>query len=143
LAIAAPFSAPRRRNRVFRVSTTATDILQLGGGSGVFRDEGVLVCGSRYVVFNRCRLCHLRWMRRIVAGKPPARAFDRATVWCCGESGLRERAERQYRKSHFHLVSFAGDITRCISTKAGPRPPIESNAQQESRWRRRLNALAL
>jgi hypothetical protein len=51
-------------------------------------------------------------MRRIVTSKPPARAFDRAAIWSGGESALRECAERQYRKSHFHLVSFAGDITR-------------------------------
>jgi hypothetical protein len=58
-------------------------------------------------------------MRRIVAGKPLARAFDRAAVWCRGESGLRKCAERQYRQSHFHLVSFAGDITRCQFKKTG------------------------
>jgi hypothetical protein len=103
-----------------RISTAATDILQLGGGSSVFRDEWVFVCSSRYIVFNSRGLFHFRRRRRIVTSESPDRALDRAAVWSPGESALRECAERQYCENRFHLISFAGDtIPRIPAFKTG------------------------
>ena len=50
-----------------------------------------------------------------MAGKSPARAFDRAAFRSSGESALRACAERQYGERYFHLISFAGDITQPIA----------------------------
>jgi hypothetical protein len=61
--------------------TTATDIVQLGPRSGVFRDERVLIGGSRLVVFiGRWPFLFGRRKRRVVTSEPSARAFDCAAV---------------------------------------------------------------
>src|SRR6476469_5030862 len=92
-------------------STTAADVPQLGGCSGVFRNEWVLVSRARCIVLDNRGLPDFRRRRRIVTGEPPARAFDRATVRSGGVSALRECAEREYCEGHSHLISFAGEST--------------------------------
>jgi hypothetical protein len=87
------------------ISTAATDIIQLGTRSGVFRDERVLVGGSRCVVSHSGRLFHIGTRkRRVVTSEPPARAFDCAAVQSGGQSTLRACAECQNCESHFHLI---------------------------------------
>jgi hypothetical protein len=84
-----------------QISTTATNVLQLGGCSGVFHDKWVFVGSARCVVFDNGGLLDFRRRRRVATSEPLARAFDRATVWSGGVSALRECAERQYCESHF------------------------------------------
>jgi hypothetical protein len=91
-----------------RTSAPAADALEPGGGSGVFRDEGVLVGCARGVGFNRRRLVLSGSGRRVVASQSFASALDRATVRSCGNSALRARAERQHGDNIFISISFAG-----------------------------------
>jgi hypothetical protein len=93
-------------NSVFiHLSTTATDIVQFGARSSVFRDERVLVGGWRLVVFTgRWPFLLGRRKRRVVTSEPSARAFDCAAVWPGGQSPLRAHTERQYCESNFHLI---------------------------------------
>jgi hypothetical protein len=83
-------------------SATATDILQLGRRSGVFRDERVRERGSRGIAFDGRGLCRLRRGRRIVASQSPVRIFDAAAVWSFGESALRQCAQHQHCDGDFH-----------------------------------------
>ena len=53
-------SERRRNGALLHVSTAPTDVIQLGTRSGVFRDEWVLVGGSRCVVSDGGRLFHFR-----------------------------------------------------------------------------------
>jgi hypothetical protein len=95
-----------RMNGVFiQLSTTATDIVQLGARSGVFRDERILVGGWRLVVFTGHWPFLLgRRKRRVVTSEPSAGAFDCAAVRSGGQSALRARTESQYCESYFHLI---------------------------------------
>lgn len=92
--------APRR---LVATSTTATDVLQFSRGPGLFRNEWIFVwSGPRCVGFRSSGLLHFRGKRGIVAGKPSAGAFNRATVGFTGASALCKRAEHQCDKKRFH-----------------------------------------
>ncbi|KGJ70707.1 hypothetical protein BJA5080_06653 [Bradyrhizobium diazoefficiens SEMIA 5080] len=104
-----------------QASTTATDILQLRRGSGLFRNEWILVWGPRYVDFHGNGLLHLRRKRGVVTGEPSARAFDLAAVRFTGDSALRECAERQYDKERFHPDTFPGRRSHEAFSCDGPR----------------------
>jgi hypothetical protein len=95
----------RMNSGFIQLSTTATDIVQLGARSGVFRNERVLVGGSRLVVFtSRWPLLFGRRKRCVVTSEPSARAFDCTAVWPGGQSHWRARTEREYCESYFHLI---------------------------------------
>jgi hypothetical protein len=86
-------------------STTATDIVQFGARSSVFRDEWVLIGGWRLVVFTgRWPFLLRRRKRRVVADEPSARAFDCTAVSPSGQSPLRAHTEREYCENYFHLI---------------------------------------
>jgi hypothetical protein len=96
----------RRATTAACFSTTATDILQLGRRSGVFRDERVREWGARRIAFDGHGLCRFRRRRRIVASQSPARTFDAAAVWFFGESALRQCAQHHHGDGDFHANSF-------------------------------------
>jgi hypothetical protein len=87
-------------------STTATDILQLGRCSGIFRNERVCKWGARRIAFDGRGFCRLRRGRRIVASQSPVRIFDAAAVWLLGESALRQCAQHQHRNGDSHANSL-------------------------------------
>jgi hypothetical protein len=92
-------------------STTAADILELGGGSRVFINKGVFVGGSRCVGFNRRRLVLFR-SHRIVTSQSLGSILNRAAVWASGNSTLRGCAKRQHDDNLFHSNSSAGHMAQ-------------------------------
>jgi hypothetical protein len=91
------------------LSTAATDILQLGRCSGVFRDERVCEWWARRIAFDGRGLCRLWRGRRIVASQSPVRIFDAAAVRSLGESALRQCAQQQHCDGGFHANSLKAD----------------------------------
>jgi hypothetical protein len=68
------------------ISTTSTNVPELGGGSGIFRGKRILVGSARCVTFED-RRCFDLWSRRlIVTRKSPASIFDCAAVQFVGEA---------------------------------------------------------
>src|SRR5579863_7420014 len=84
-------------------STTATDTLELGGGSCVLLNERVPVGCSRCVGCRRRRLVLSRKRRCIVTGEPLVRALDCAAVWPSGVRAVRACAEREHGDNLFHF----------------------------------------
>jgi hypothetical protein len=114
-------------------STTAADILELGGGSSVFLDERVFVGGARCVGFNRRWLVLFRKRGRIVTSQSLARALDRATVWPCGTSALRACAEHQHGDNPFHSNSFAGNMAGQVCTEDLNQRQMAQHSANETR----------
>ena len=91
------------------LSTTATDILQLGRHLGFFRDERIREWGARRIAFDGRGLCHFRRRRRIVACQSPVRIFDAAAIRFLGERALRRCAQHQHCDGDFHANSLNAD----------------------------------
>jgi hypothetical protein len=93
-------------------SATATDVLQLGGGSGVLSAERVVIDCARSVFLDQRGLLGFRRGRRVITGEPLVRVFDRAALPAGGKSALRDGTERQNSEDSFHLNSFRQSNTK-------------------------------
>jgi hypothetical protein len=75
------------------LSTTATDILQLGRHLGVFRGDRVCEWGARRIAFDGRGLYRFWRGRRVVASQSPVCVLDAAAIRFLGESALRQCAQ--------------------------------------------------
>lgn len=122
----------RIRTRVRRTSATAANILQLCGGSRLFRNEWVLVPRRR--VDNRFRGFPRLWRkRRVIAGKASVGALDGAAIGFCGSGGNRRCAQcrcqhcRSYKCSNYSHAEYPIAICSCLPRTASRRSKPEEN----------------